>query len=116
MSSLVEISAVVRGEVLPRVIFLLREAGVPRMTVVQAHAIGRGVDPASARLAMREGAEYADKAKVQFVCAGERQAMYVELLCEAARTGRQGDGIVYVQPVLSVTKIRTGVEGTVALE
>ncbi len=41
--------------------------------------------------------------------------MHVELMCNAARTGRQGDGIVYVRPVLSVTKIGTGIEGVAAL-
>jgi len=36
-------------------------------------------------------------------------------MCNAARTGRQGDGIVDVRPVLSVTKIRPGIEGVAAL-
>lgn len=115
MSTLVEVTAVVRAEMLPRVVHMLRDAGVPRLTVLPAHAIGRGVDPASAKLSVREGAEYADKAMVQFVCDEERAQMHVELMCNAARTGRQGDGIVYVRPVLSVTKIRTGVEGVAAL-
>lgn len=115
MTTMVELKAVVRTEMLDRVIHMLREAGVPRMTVVPVHAIGRGVDPASARLSVREGTEYADKAMVQFVCDGERGQMYAELICRAAGTGRQGDGIVYVQPVLSVIKIRTGAEGLDAL-
>ncbi len=88
---------------------------MPRLTVVPAHAIGRGVDPASAKLSVREGGEYADKAMVRFVCIEERARMHVEWMCNAARTGRQGDGIVYVPPVLSVTKIRTGIDGVAAL-
>lgn len=116
MQRLVEINAVIRTELLDRVIHMLREAGVPRLTVIPVHAIGRGVDPAAAKLSVREGTEYADKAMVQFVCAEERGQMHAELICRSACSGRRGDGIVYIQPVLSVTKIRTKAEGLNALE
>jgi len=115
MSTLVEVNAVVRVQMLDRVIHMLRESGVPRLTVIPVHAIGKGVDPAAAKLSVREGTEYADKAMVQFICDAERSLMHTELICKMARTGRQGDGIVYVRPVLGVTKIRTGVQGTAAL-
>lgn len=116
MSTMVEVNAVVRVEMLDRVIHMLRESGVPRLTVVPVHAIGQGVDPAAAKLSVREGTEYADKAMIQFICDSERSHMHTELICKAARTGRRGDGIVYVRPVLSVTKIRTGVHGPAALQ
>lgn len=115
MGELVEIRAVVRIEMLDRVIHQLKDAGVPRLTVTRVHAIGAGVDPATARLSLHEGSEYADKALVQFVCGGDRCEMFTELICGAAHTGRRGDGIVYVQPVLAVTKIRTGASGLAAL-
>jgi len=116
MSTMVEVNAVARTELLDRVIRTLRDAGIPRMTVIPVHAIGRGVDPATAKLSVQEGTQYADKAVVQFVCAGEQCNEYTELICRAARTGRQGDGIVSFRPILGVTKIRTGVQGTVALQ
>lgn len=75
----------------------------------------RAIVPAAARLSLDEGSEYADKALVRFVCAGGQCDMFTELIAAAARTGRQGDGIVYIQPVLAVTKIRTGVTGLEAL-
>lgn len=115
MSELVEVRAIVRVAMLDRVIHMLKDAGVPRLTVTRVHAIGAGVDAAAAQLSVEEGSAYADKALVQFVCGGERCAMFTELLCRAARTGRKGDGIVYVVPVLDVTKIRTGVGGLEAL-
>lgn len=116
VSTLVEVTAVVRGGMLAQVLEVLRDAGVPRITVLQAHAIGRGVDPASAKVSVVEGTTYADRAVIQFVTAEERSRMYVEVLCGAARTGRPRDGIVYLKPVLAVTKIRTGVEGRAALD
>lgn len=115
MQDIVEIRAVVRMEMLDRVVHGLKESGVPRLTVTRVHAIGAGVDPAAARISFEEGTEYSDKALVQFICAAERGAMFSELIVRTARTGRQGDGIVSVHPVLGVTKIRTGVEGLAAL-
>ncbi|TFG51794.1 MAG: P-II family nitrogen regulator [Gemmatimonadales bacterium] len=116
MSTMVEVNAVVRTEMLDRVIHMLRGAGIPRMTVIPVHAIGRGVDPEAAKLSVQEGTQYADKAMVQFICAGEQCHRYTELICKAARTGRRGDGIVSVRSILGVTKIRTGVQGPAALQ
>ena len=115
MSHVVEIRAIVRVEMLDRVIHRLKEAGVPRLTVTRVHAIGAGVDPASAKVSFDEGSEYADKAMLQFICTGERCEMFAELIAGAARTGRRGDGIVSVYPVSAVTKIRTGATGIAAL-
>ncbi len=116
MPELVAIHAIVRREMLERVVHRLKEAGVPRLTVGRVHAIGAGVDPASARVSLDEAVESTDKAQVTFICAREREDMFTEILVRTAHTGRRGDGIVYVQPVLQVTKIRTGVTGLQALE
>lgn len=115
MSALVAVHAVIRLQMLDRVIHALREAGVPRLTVTRAHAIGAGVDPAAARLSVEESAEYADKALVEFVCGGGTCEALTDAICEAAHTGRQGDGIVYVTPVLEVVKIRSRATGLDAL-
>ncbi len=113
---IVEIRAIVRPELLDRVVHCLKASGVPRLTVTRVHAIGAGVDPSAARIALEEGTEYADKAMVQFICAAERCDRYVELVAREARTGRRGDGIVSVHPVGALTKIRTGGTGIAALE
>ncbi|MFO7589170.1 MAG: P-II family nitrogen regulator [Gemmatimonadota bacterium] len=115
MKDLVEIRAIVRLAMLDRVVHQLKEAGAPRLAVTRVHAIGAGADPAKARFSLEDGSAYAEKAQVSLICARERNAMYVELICKAARTGRRGDGIVSVHPVLDVTKVRTGVAGPEAL-
>lgn len=116
MSELVEVRAVVRLEMLDRVVRRLKECGVPRLTVTRVHAIGAGADPETARFSMHEGSAYADKAQVQFICAGARSEMFQEIIAKSARTGRRGDGIVSIHPVAGVVKILTGVEGLEALE
>ncbi len=115
MDEMVEVRAIVRLEMLDRVVHELKTCGVPRLTVVKVHAIGAGVDPKTARISFEEGTPYADKALVQFICASERCDMLTELLAKVARTGQRGDGIISVHPVLSVVKIRTGAEGLAAL-
>ena len=107
MTEIMEVRAVVRLEMLDRVVRRLKESGVPRLTVTRVHAIGSGADPATLRFSSREGSAYADKAQVQFICDRERCEMYCELIAKSAHTGRQGDGIVSVHPVASVAKIRT---------
>lgn len=116
MAEMVEVRAIVRLEMLDRVVRSLKESGIPRLTVVRVHAIGAGVDPASVKFSLEEGSAYMDKALVQFICGGDRCAVYAELIARTARTGRRGDGIVSVHPVFGVTKIRTGVSGLAALE
>ncbi len=115
MSEMVEIRAIVRLEMLDRVVHGLRESGVPRLTVTRLHSLAAGADPDAARVSSEEGVEETDNALVQFLCDAERAARHVELLARSARTGRRGDGIVWVQPVLSVVKIRTGAAGLAAL-
>lgn len=115
MTDMVEIHAIVRMEMLDRVVHCLKESGVPRLTVTRVHAIGAGADPATRKISFQEGTEYTDKAMVQFICGGDRCEMFTELIARAARTGRRGDGIVSVHPVLEVTKIRTGTSGLAAL-
>ena len=110
-----EIRAIVRIELLDSVVHCLEGAGVPRLAVERVHAIGSGVDPDAVRISFDEGSEYAEMGRVRFICRGERCGMYVELISNAARTGRPGDGIVSVHPVIDVTKIRTGARGPAAL-
>ena len=116
MSELVEVRALVRREMLDRVVHGLKEAGVHRLSVIRVHTIGAGVDPACVCFSLEETCEYADKALVIFVAPVELKPRFVDALIRAARTGRAGDGIVYVEPVLEVSNIGTGVTGAAALE
>lgn len=116
-SAMVEIRAVLRTGRLSRVLHALEEAGVPRSTISRVHGTGAGVDPSEARLSLdAEGGSYMDKVLVRVVCRRKRGEELVEVITGAARTGKQGDGIVSVHPVLEVVKIRTGDRGPEALE
>lgn len=116
-SAIVEIRAVLRTERLSRVLHALEEAGVPRATVNHVHGVGAGVDPARRRLSLaEEGGAYMDKVLVRILCDAERREELVGLIAGAARTGKQGDGILSVHPVLDVVKVRSGARGSEALD
>jgi nitrogen regulatory protein PII len=55
MVNVVEVRAIVRREMLDRVVHALKDAGVPRLTVTRVHTIGAGVDPATVKMAFEEG-------------------------------------------------------------
>lgn len=115
MSGVVEIRAIVRREAEERVVERLREAGIPRLMVMRVHAIGTAFAPDPANVGIDEGTGYRDMALVQFICPGDRSAMVTELIRHAAHTGKRGDGLVSVHPVLGITKIRTGETGLAVL-
>jgi nitrogen regulatory protein PII len=114
-TELVELRAIVRLDTLDRVIRAIRADGCPRLTVTRVHSIGSGVDPDKAKLSLLEGTAFAEAAMVRLVCQANKSQMLTDAICTAARTGRQGDGIVTEQAVRNVTKIRTGALGYDAL-
>ncbi|MCK9172911.1 MAG: P-II family nitrogen regulator, partial [Desulfuromonas thiophila] len=65
------------------------------------------------------GAEYVvdfiPKIKLEIIVADDIVAQVVEQIAEAAKTGRIGDGKIFVTPVEDVVRIRTGERGDTAL-
>ena len=61
------------------------------------------------------GHAFARKTKIEIVVSDELAPRVVEVLTQAARTGRPGDGKVFELEVRRAVKIRTGVEGLDAI-
>ncbi|PLX78509.1 MAG: transcriptional regulator, partial [Desulfuromonas sp.] len=65
------------------------------------------------------GAEYVvdfiPKIKMEIIVADDMAGRVVEVISEAAKTGRIGDGKIFVTPVEEVVRIRTGETGEDAL-
>jgi nitrogen regulatory protein P-II 1 len=68
---------------------------------------------------MYRGAEYAvsliPKIKLEVVVAEARVTTAIDAIVQAARTGRIGDGKIFVLPVEEVVRIRTGQRGNDAI-
>jgi nitrogen regulatory protein P-II 1 len=65
------------------------------------------------------GAEYKvdllPKVKLEMIVAAERAGQIVEVLSAAARSGKVGDGKIFIYPVEDATRIRSGEHGGSAL-
>ncbi len=110
-----EIKAYLRKERVDAVVHALRDAGVTHMTVTHVMSLGSGVDPENFRISFETGTMYTEKAKLEFVCPEPEVDRLLPVIAASARTGEPGDGIVFVSPVDSAIKIRTGAEGREAL-
>jgi nitrogen regulatory protein P-II 1 len=93
----------------------LKEAGIQGMTVGEVQGFGRQ----GGHTEVYRGAEYqvdfVPKIRVEIVVDDGDADRVVDLLTEAARTGKIGDGKIWVSPVDRLTRIRTGEEGGEAL-
>ena len=107
----VKVEAIIRQERLDAVKKALEEAGFPAMTVYEVR--GRG-EQRGVQLEYRGHVVHVDllpKVKLEIVVASMEEAeRAARVIMEAARTGRPGDGRVFITPVLKVYKIRTGEE------
>ena len=93
----------------------LTQAGVQGMTVTEVRGFGRQ----KGHTELYRGAEYVvdflPKVKVEVVVADSMVGRVVEVVERAAKTGRIGDGKIFVIPVEEVIRIRTGERGEEAL-
>lgn len=109
------VTAVIKPFKLEDVRAALEALGVRGMTVdeVQGHGRQRG------HTEVYRGAEYVvdfvPKVRVEVVVADEEVDRVVDVLIEAARTGKIGDGKVWTMPIDDIARIRTGERGPDAL-
>jgi nitrogen regulatory protein P-II 1 len=102
------IRAVIREERLPFVRKALESRGVYGMTV--AHVQGRG-EQAGVHLQFRGGILNIDllpKLAIDIVVKDDQADRVIDDVCTAAHVGKQGDGRVFLLPVLESWRIRTG--------
>jgi nitrogen regulatory protein P-II 1 len=106
-----KIEAVIREERLDPVKKALEEHGIHGMTVTEVS--GRGQQKGIS-LQWRVGeyrVDFLPKLKVEVVCHDEDCEIAVDAIMKAAKTGRIGDGKIFVIPVEAAYRIRTGETG-----
>jgi nitrogen regulatory protein P-II 1 len=106
-----KIEAVIKPFKLDEVKDALHEVGLQGITVVEAKGFGRQ----KGHTELYRGAEYVvdflPKVKLEIICDDEMVERAVEAITNAARTGRIGDGKIFVTNVEEVIRIRTGERG-----
>jgi nitrogen regulatory protein P-II 1 len=102
------ITAVIKPHKLEDVRAALEAFGVTGMTVTEASGYGRQ----KGHTEVYRGAEYdillVPKVRVEIVVESDEVEDIVEVIVKSAQTGRIGDGKVWVTPVDTVVRVRTG--------
>ena len=110
-----KIEAIIKPFKLDEVKEALHEVGVSGITVTEAKGFGRQ----KGHTELYRGAEYVvdflPKVKVEVVCEDDQVDRVVEAIEAAARTGRIGDGKIFVLAVEQAVRIRTGDRGADAI-
>ena len=110
-----KIEAVIKPFKLDEVKEALQELGVQGMTVLEAKGYGRQ----KGHTELYRGAEYVvdflPKIKIEVVVEDSQLAPALEAIQTAARTGRIGDGKIFVSDIIDVVRIRTGESGAQAI-
>ena len=103
-----KIEAIIKPFKLDKVKEALHDVGVSGITVTEAKGFGRQ----KGHTELYRGAEYVvdflPKVKLEVVVDDDMAARVVEAIAAAAQTGRIGDGKIFVIPVESALRIRTG--------
>ena len=91
------------------------EAGVHGLTYSEVQGYGRQKGHTEVYRGAEYQVDFVPKAKVEIVVADESVDTVVAAIVGAARTGKIGDGKVWVTPVESLIRVRTGESGAEAL-
>ncbi len=109
------ITAIIKPFKLDEVREALSELGVQGITVTEVKGFGRQ----KGHTELYRGAEYVvdflPKVKIEVVLDDGMVDRAVEAITQAARTGRIGDGKIFISTVEEVIRIRTGEKGTEAV-
>ena len=110
-----KIEAIIKPFKLDDVKEALSEIGIYGMTVTEVNGYGRQ----KGHKEIYRGAEYVvdfvPKIKVEIVVSDDRAQEAIEMVRNAANTGKIGDGKIFVMPVEQAIRVRTGETGTDAL-
>ena len=110
------ITAIIKPSRLDPVLEALKEAGVGGLTVSEVRGFGRQ----KGKTEVYRGAEYEvkllPKVKIEIAAPPEVIERAVEAIAAAAKTGKIGDGKIWVTDLDSVVRIRTGESGHAAVE
>ena len=110
-----KIEAVIKPFKLDEVKEALQDIGVQGMTVIEAKGYGRQKGHSE----LYRGAEYVidflPKLKIEVVVHDDMATAVTEAIVSAARTGKIGDGKIFVSDILDVIRIRTGETGPQAV-
>lgn len=110
-----KVEGIIRPHLLEALKNALQEVGVTGMTVTEVKGFGRQKGQTETYRGTEYRVEFVPKVKVEVAVTEALVAPVMETILEVARTGKFGDGKVFVSPLDDVARIRTGEHGESAL-
>jgi nitrogen regulatory protein P-II 1 len=109
------VTAIIKPFVLEDVKGALEQIGVLGMTISEVQGYGRQKGHTEVYRGAEYSVDFVPKVRVEVVADDTVADKVVDAVVEAARTGKIGDGKVWVTPVDTVIRVRTGERGTDAV-
>ncbi|MPY94895.1 MAG: P-II family nitrogen regulator [Acidimicrobiia bacterium] len=109
------VTAIVKPHMLEPVKDALREAGVQGLTVTEVKGFGRQGGHTETYRGAEYRIDFVPKVKIEVLAELGESAKIVEVISVAARTGKIGDGKIWVSVVDQAVRVRTGELGADAL-
>jgi nitrogen regulatory protein P-II 1 len=110
-----KIEAIIQPFKLEPVKEALHALSVQGMTVTEVKGFGRQKGIREVYRGMEYQVDFLPKVKIEIVAADDKAKAIIETIIDKARTGRIGDGKIFVFPVGEVIRIRTGETGESAV-
>jgi nitrogen regulatory protein P-II 1 len=110
-----KIEAIIQPFKLEPVKEALHAISVQGMTVTEVKGFGRQKGIREVYRGMEYQVDFLPKVKIEIVAADDKAKDIIETIIDKARTGRIGDGKIFVYPVGEVIRIRTGDTGESAV-
>ncbi len=110
-----KIEAIIKPFKLEDVKEALAEVGVEGMTVTEVKGFGRQKGHTEIYRGSEYTVDFLPKIKIELVLGDQTATAAVEAILKAAKTGKIGDGKVFVSPVDDAIRIRTGETGEQAV-
>ena len=109
------ITAIIKPFKLDDVRAALSEIGISGMTVTEVKGFGRQKGHTEIYRGSEYVVDFLPKIKIEVVVADDQLQPALDAIAGAARTGRIGDGKIFISDVIDVMRIRTGETGPAAI-
>ncbi len=110
-----KVEAIIKPFKLDEVKERLAEIGVHGMTVTEVKGFGRTGGKKEVYRGSAYVVDFVPKVKLEIIVTDDNVRQVVAAITEAAKTGKIGDGKIFVTPVEEVVRIRTGERGADAI-
>ena len=109
------VTAVIKPHALEAVVTAVNELGIQGLTASEVRGFGRQGGHSETYRGTEYRVDFIPKVRIEVVCGDESADAVADVIVDAARTGKIGDGKVWIQPVSDIVRIRTGERGSDAI-